>query len=111
VLLLTDRNSAVAVTAERSRARATVRGTGDPSRCRLDYALRSDDLLEGDLLVTSGTDGIFPRGLPVGRVAGLRRPGVGLYQRAEVVPAVDVTKVEELLLLLPGAEAASRVAR
>jgi len=111
VLLLTDRNSAVAVAVDRSRARATVRGTGDPTLCRLDYALRGDDILEGDLLVTSGTDGVFPRGLPVGRVSGLRRPGVGLYQRAEVTPAADVTRVEEVFVLPPRPEAAARTAR
>jgi len=111
VLLLTDRNSSIAVRVERSRARANVRGTGDPSRCRLDYALRADDLEEGDRLVTSGTDGVFPRGLPVGRVEGVKKGGQGLYQRAEVAPAVEVTRVEEVLVLGSSpAEAAVQVA-
>jgi rod shape-determining protein MreC len=99
VLLLSDRNSSIAVRVERSRARANVRGAGSPDVARLEYALRSDDMSEGDLLVTSGTDGVFPRGLPVGRIAGLKRSGQGLYQRADVVPVVDVTKVEEVLVL------------
>src|SRR6266545_793423 len=68
VLLLSDRNSSIAVRVERSRARANVRGTGSPDVARLEYALRSDDMVEGDVLVTSGTDGVFPRGLPVGRI-------------------------------------------
>jgi rod shape-determining protein MreC len=101
VLLITDRNSAVAVRVDRSRARANVRGTGDPSTCRLDYALRSDDILEGDALVTAGTDGVFPRGLPVGKVQRLRKAGQGLYQRAEVAPGAEVSKVEEVLVLPP----------
>jgi rod shape-determining protein MreC len=99
VLLVVDRNSSIAVRVERSRARANVRGLGEPGSCRLDYALRSDDLNEGDALVTSGTDGVFPRGLPVGKVAKLRRATYGLYQNAEVLPAVDVTKLEEVLVL------------
>jgi rod shape-determining protein MreC len=99
VLLLSDRNSSIAVLVERSRARANVRGTGSPDACRLEYALRSDDMVEGDLLVTSGTDGVFPRGLPVGTLVGVKRSGQGLYQRADVRPAVDVTKLEELLVV------------
>jgi rod shape-determining protein MreC len=109
VLLLVDRNSAVAARVERSRARATVRGLGGTDLCRLDYALRADDVIEGDLLVTSGTDGVFPRGLPVGRVEGLKKGGQGLYQRAEVAPAVEVTRVEEVLVL-GGAPAEAAVA-
>lgn len=102
VLLLVDRNSAIASRVERSRARATVRGMGGMSLCRLDYALRADDLIEGDLLVTSGTDGVFPSGLPVGKVTRLRRQPYGLYQNADVVPAVDVTKLEEVLVITSG---------
>jgi len=105
VLLLIDRNSSIAVRVDRSRARANVRGQGAPGPCRLDYALRSDDLLEGDQLVTSGTDGVFPRGLPVGKVTRARRAGYGLYQAAEVVPAVDVNRLEEVLVLVAGAPA------
>lgn len=100
VLLLSDRNSSIAVRVERSRARANVRGQGAPGPCRLEYALRSDDLIEGDELVTSGTDGVFPRGLPVGQVTRVKRAGHGLYQAAEVLPAVDVNRVEEVAVLL-----------
>jgi rod shape-determining protein MreC len=100
VLLLSDRNSSIAVRVERSRARANVRGQGAPGPCRLEYALRSDDLLEGDHLITSGTDGVFPRGLPVGQVTRVKRGGHGLYQAAEVVPAVDVNRVEEVVVIV-----------
>lgn len=99
VLVLTDLNSSIAVRVERTRARADVRGTGKPDLCRLDYALRAEDIIEGDPLVTSGTDGVFPRGLAVGRVTRLERKQYGLFQEAKVVPAVDVTRVEEVLVL------------
>ncbi len=99
VLLLVDSRSSVAVRVDRSRARANVRGTNSPDTCRLDYALRSEDILEGDTLVTAGTDGVFPRGLPVGRVAHVKRGTFGLYQQADVVPAVNVTRVEEVLVV------------
>ncbi len=99
VLLVVDRNSSVAARIERSRARANVRGLSVPDVCRLDYVLRSEDVLEGDTLVTSGTDGIFPRGLKVGRVTRVKRGTFGLYQTADVIPAVNVTHLEEVLVI------------
>lgn len=102
VLLLVDTYSSIAVRVDRSRARANVRGTGKPDGARLEYALRSEDLIEGDVLVTSGTDGIFPRGLTVGKVTQIRRSPQGLFQDATVVPAVDVTRIEEVLVLTSG---------
>jgi rod shape-determining protein MreC len=99
VLVLTDLNSSIAVRVDRTRARANVRGTGKPDLCRLDYALRTEDVIEGDPVVTSGTDGVFPRGLPVGKVTQLDRHGHGLFQDAKVVPAVDVTRLEEVLVV------------
>jgi rod shape-determining protein MreC len=99
VLVLTDRNSSVAVRVERTRARANVRGLGKPDACKLDYALRTEDMVEGDLLVTSGTDGVFPRGLPVGKVGKPERSKNGLFQDALVQPAVDVTRIEEVLVV------------
>ncbi|HTN51011.1 MAG TPA: rod shape-determining protein MreC [Anaeromyxobacter sp.] len=99
VLVLTDRNSSIAVRVERTRARANVRGLGKPDACKLDYALRAEDVIEGDALVTSGTDGVFPGGLPVGRVTQLRKSANGLFQEGTVIPGVDVTRVEEVLVI------------
>lgn len=99
VLVLTDRYSSIAVRVDRTRARANVRGLGKPDACKLDYMLRTEDMIEGDQLVTSGTDGVFPRGLPVGKVTQLERSANGLFQDARVVPAVDVTRLEEVLVV------------
>jgi rod shape-determining protein MreC len=99
VLVVTDLNSSIATVVDRTRARANVRGLGKPDACKLDYALRVEDMIEGDVLVTSGTDGVFPRGLPVGKVTKLERNQHGLFQEARVVPAVDVTRLEEVLVV------------
>jgi rod shape-determining protein MreC len=99
VLVVTDRNSSIAVRVERTRARANVRGLGKPDAAKLDYALRTEDMMEGDLLVTAGTDGVFPRGLPVGKVTKLDPNPHGLFQDALVAPAVDPTRVEEVLVV------------
>ncbi len=99
VLVVADRNSSIAVRVDRTRARANVRGLGKPGAAKLDFALRSDDVVEGDLHVTSGTDGVFPRGLPLGKVSQLKKSGNGLFLDAMVIPSVDVTRVEEVLVV------------
>jgi rod shape-determining protein MreC len=106
VLLLADANSAVPVRVQRSRARAKVMGQGARARPVLAQALRADDVQEGDALVTAGTDGIFPKGLVVGRVTNVVRPNQGLFLNADVVPAVDASRLEEVFVLttLPGRE-------
>jgi rod shape-determining protein MreC len=100
VQLIVDPASAVAARVERSRARATVSGLGRDRRCRLEFALRSDDIEEGDALVTSGTDGIFPAGLPLGKVVDLQRKSSGMFVHAQVAPAVDPRSLEEVLVVL-----------
>jgi rod shape-determining protein MreC len=100
VQLLVDPASAVAVRVQRSRARANVVGTGRDRRAKLEYALRSDDIEEGDTLVTSGTDGVFPPGLPVGKVVEVQRKTSATFLRAQVIPAVDPRTLEEVLVVL-----------
>jgi len=71
-------------------------------------AQRTDDIQDGDILVTSGTDGVFPKGLVVGRVSAVERPNHGMFLKAEVLPAVDVSgansTLEEVFVMmgLPG---------
>ncbi|MHB8418207.1 MAG: rod shape-determining protein MreC [Myxococcales bacterium] len=101
VQLLVDPESRLAVRAARTRARATVSGTGSDRRCRLDFALRADDFEEGDALLTSGTDDIYPPGLPVGKVVGLSRKGAGnMFVAAQVEPAVDMRRLEDVMIVL-----------
>jgi rod shape-determining protein MreC len=100
VQLIVDPASAVAARVERSRARATVTGLGRDRRCRLEYALRSDDIEEGDALVTSGTDGVFPAGVPLGKVVDVQRKTSGMFLHAQVIPAVDPRNLEEVLVVL-----------
>jgi rod shape-determining protein MreC len=92
----------------RTRARANVRGLGQPGLARLDHALRSEDVIEGDLLVTSGTDAVFPAGLPVGRVTRLQRAAHGLFLEGSVILSVDPTRVEEVLVITSGARERER---
>lgn len=111
VLLVVDPQSRVDAYVQRSRAQGTVRGRTD-SACDFDYVLREDDVQEGDLLLTSGLGAVYPKGLTVGRVSRVERKPYGLFQAAELEPAVDFRRLEEVFVILerrelPDAEAFS----
>lgn len=99
VMLVTDPASRVSVVSQRSRVRGTAVGSGDGRLLALDYALRDDDVLDGDFLVASGTDGIFPRGLLVGQVHDVKKPTVGMFLTARIDPATDLRRLEEVLVI------------
>ncbi|MBX5481791.1 MAG: rod shape-determining protein MreC [Myxococcaceae bacterium] len=99
VMLLTDPNSHTAVMVQRTRSRATATGAGGGQNLILEYVRRTDDLKEGDTIVTAGTDGVFPPGLLVGKAIDVVKKSAGMFQSAEVVPAVDTTRLEDVLIL------------
>lgn len=100
----------------RSRSRIIVEGAGAPLIAQLKYLDRSEDVRVGDDVYTSGLDGVFPKGLLVGTVISVNRPIAGVLQKAEIRAAVDLGKLEEVVVLIPGktpqtastAEAAAR---
>jgi len=98
VLLITDYNSAIDSIVRRTRAKAIVEGKGE-NRCLLKYLLRADDVVVGDIVVTSGLGGNFPKGLMVGEIRKVDKRGHGIFQHAELVPSVDLTKLEEVLVI------------
>jgi rod shape-determining protein MreC len=98
VLLIDDHNSALDGFDERSRARGIVAGVVDDGII-MKYVDRSEDLKPGDTIVTSGLDGIFPRGLLVGTVASVHREGPGLFLLVQVRPAVDFHALEQVLIV------------
>ncbi len=98
VLLVTDASSSVAGLVQRTRTRGVARGDGHG--LSLEYALRSDPVEKDDLLVTSGMGGIFPKGLVIGRVERVQRNEFGLFQQIDLVPAVDFSRLEDVLVLL-----------
>ncbi|MBI2360587.1 MAG: rod shape-determining protein MreC [Deltaproteobacteria bacterium] len=100
VLLLTDPHSGVDVIVQRSRARGIVGGSLDNGPV-MKYVKRSEDVEAGDRLITSGVDGIFPKGLLVGTVAKVRKKSFGLFQFVAVDLAVDPSNIEEVLLVPP----------
>ncbi len=102
VLLITDRNSAVDVLLQESRTKAVLEGVGRHDLCVLKYVPRSETVQKGEMVITSGLGGIYPKGLLVGNVAEVWKEGYGLFQRVEVSPKVDFQRLEEVLVILKG---------
>jgi rod shape-determining protein MreC len=98
VLLITDYNSAIDSIVQKTRARAIVEGKGE-NRCQLKYLLRTDEVNVGDVIVTSGLGGNFPKGLLIGEIRQVEKRGRSIFQDAELAPAVDLTKLEEVLVI------------
>jgi rod shape-determining protein MreC len=98
VLLIDDHNSAVDGFDQRTRARGIVAGQieGDLT---MKYVERSEDIVEGDAIVTSGLDGTFPRGLLIGRVTTIQRDGPGLFFNVQAKSAVDFFRLERVMVL------------
>jgi len=98
VQLLIDRNAAAGALVERSRAQGVVTGGGD-NRLRMDYVSEVADVIVGDLVVTSGIDGIYPKGYVIGQVESVEKSGTS-YKTITIKPAVDFTSLEEVLVVL-----------
>ncbi len=98
IRLLTDANSGVAGIAQRSRVRGIVEGRGATTLDLL-YVPRFADVIHGDRVVTSGQDGIFPRGFGIGRVGAIRASADGT-QTIQLQPEIDYSILEEVLILL-----------
>jgi len=99
VLLVVDQNSAVDCLVQRSRDRGMVRGQS-AQVCRLDYMVKSGDVKEGDVVITSGLGKAFPKGLPVGTISNVKEGDGTLFKEIDVTPAVDFSKLEEVLVIL-----------
>ncbi len=102
VQLTVDSGFGVDVVVERTGARGFARGTGEKARyvVRVEYVQRTDEVEVGDLLVTSGVGCRFPKGLPVARVVKVDKRDFGIYQSVEAEPAVDFSRLEEVLIVL-----------
>lgn len=99
VQLLIDRNAAAGAIVERSRAQGVVVGSGD-DQLQLEYVSEVSDIVTGDVVVTSGIDGIYPKGFMIGKVEIVERTGGGGYKRIVVRPTVDFRSIEEVLVVL-----------
>lgn len=98
VQLLTDPVSAVGGLIQRTRVTGIVSGNlGAGARVR--YLPLMADVIVGDEVVTSGMGGVFPKGILIGRIASVERKSGALFQEASLQSAVDLSRLEEVLIL------------
>jgi rod shape-determining protein MreC len=115
VELIVDRRHKFPVTLQRTRERTVVQGTGAGMEIRapdggivrgtgeglsLERIRMLADVEKGDRVVTSGLDGIFPKGLLVGKVVSVNREKHELFQTAQIQPVVDFRKIEGVFVIL-----------
>ncbi len=98
VQLLVDRNAAAGALIERSRAQGVATGAGD-DLLRLDYVSETSDVVVGDRVVTSGIDGIYPKGFVLGTVQDVEKNGVA-YRAITIRPGIDFSSLEDVLVVL-----------
>ena len=102
VQLLIDRNAAAGALVERTRVAGLVMGDADDRLLRMEYVSNLDDVEVGDAVVTSGSDGIYPKGFVIGDVT-LARRGPGLYRTIHVRPRIRFGDLDAVLVALPEA--------
>jgi rod shape-determining protein MreC len=98
VMLIVDRLSGADAMIQRSRVRGILQGKGG-NRCSLEYVPKNADVQEGDLVLASGLGGIYPQGLVFGKVTKADKKGQGVFQQVEVNPTVDLSSLEEVLVV------------
>jgi rod shape-determining protein MreC len=104
VQLMIDRNAAAGAIVERSRAQGVVVGTGG-DRLRFEYVPGAADVQVGDRVVTSGIDGIYPKGFAIGQIESIQK-GAGVFSAIVIKPVVDFSSLEEVLVVLTPSAAA-----
>jgi rod shape-determining protein MreC len=104
VQLLIDRNAAAGALVERSRAQGVMMGTGD--RLKLNHLPGAADIVVGDRVVSSGIEGIYPKGFVIGQIESIERQA-GEFADVVVRPAVEFSSLEAILVVLtpPAGEA------
>jgi len=99
VLLASDPNSAIDVITQKTRVQGIVKGLGREAFA-LHYVLKSAAVEKDDYVLTSGLGGVFPKGLMVGTVSGIKKSRRGMFQDIEIEPAVDFSQLEYLIIIM-----------
>jgi rod shape-determining protein MreC len=98
-MMLLDRRSAADAIVQRSRARGIVYGQGS-DELEFVFMVRGDDVRPGDVVITSGVGGVYPKGLRIGRVTSVQTDPERLLHTARIRPAVDFGRLEQVFVML-----------
>ena len=98
VLLISDQSSGVGAILEKSRLQGVLRGSAN-GEVMLERVMSDEQVAAGDVVLTSGGDQIFPKGLPVGTVTKVSN-GRDLFLNIKIKPAANLSKLEEVLVLV-----------
>jgi len=98
VLLFIDENSNVDAIVQRNRTQGIISGAGSQGMI-LKYISKTQDVQKGDVIISSGMGGVFPKGWLIGQVIHVDKKDSGLFLKIKVAPFVDFSKLEELLIL------------
>lgn len=100
LLLISAANSGVDALVQRTRVPGILSGSVS-GKCLLKYVQRGSDVSIGDAVITSGLDGVFPKGQQLGRVIRTRPREDGMFQDVEVMLSAELAKIEEVLVVAP----------
>lgn len=101
VLLITDPRSGVGGLVQETRTAGVVKGVFQgTSALRMSYLSKDASIKKGQVVVTSGLGGLFPKGIPIGRITAVQREPSGMTKTADVVPAVDLNHLEDVLVVI-----------
>ena len=100
VLLIIDENSNIDALLQESRAQGILQGASS-SGCIVKYVSKAIDVKVGEIVISSGMGGVFPKGLPLGVVTSASKKEADLFQRINVAPFVNPAGIEEVLVIIP----------
>ena len=103
ILLLSNKNASVDALVQRTRARGIVSGDTRQSY-RLKHMMRHEDAQAGDVIITSGRKGFFPKGFHIGQVVNIDNSLTGVSYVAHIKPAVEIDKLEQVLVIVEDLE-------
>jgi rod shape-determining protein MreC len=99
ILLLIDENSNIDALVQENRIQGILQGAGSLGYS-LKYVSKTETVNSGNIVITSGLSGLFPKGLLIGTVKNVDKTNSGLFQKIDISPFVDFARIEEVMVIV-----------